>query len=224
MLPRTISPLCRHLAARAHCVSLIVWPTRSWSTSVGRLLGRIWPRTTSSGSSGVGWLARGGLDRDHQEEIREGEVGQDAPAPEQALQVAELFGLELRVGLRQLGRSGHASRAFVGSGCGRFPTATGVRRPAPVALEGTDADRVEQVAQAIGPVGDLLLAVRVRGRRERHPAGDETLEERRAPGTAPRPACAIPPRRPRPPCPTWPPPPPCGPTTRPARRGRDPPP
>ena len=50
MLPRTISPVCRHLATSAHCDSFTVWPTRSWSTSVGRLFGRIWPRTTSSGS------------------------------------------------------------------------------------------------------------------------------------------------------------------------------
>ena len=37
-------------ATSVHCDSLTVWPTRSWSTRVGRLLGRIWPRTTSSGS------------------------------------------------------------------------------------------------------------------------------------------------------------------------------
>ena len=51
MLPRTISPECRHWATSVHCDSLTVWPTRSWSTRVGRLLGRIWPSTTSSGSS-----------------------------------------------------------------------------------------------------------------------------------------------------------------------------
>ena len=113
MLPRTISPECRHRATSAHCDSFTVWPTRSWSTSVGRLLGRICPSTTSSGSSssrpGRRRLGRagGGVHRHQQEEVGEGEVGQHAPAPEQALEVLELLGLEVGVALGQLGRGGH---------------------------------------------------------------------------------------------------------------------
>ena len=119
MLPRTISPEWRHWATSVHCDSFTVWPTRSWSTRVGRLLGRIWPSTTSSGSSSPGstlGVATSGVHGHQEEQVGEGEVGQDAPAPEQPLQVLELLGLEVGVAEGQLG--------------GRRHQAAPVRRPA----------------------------------------------------------------------------------------------
>ena len=56
-----------------------------------------------------------GAHRHEQQQVGEGQVGQDAPAPEQALEVLELVGLQVGVALGELGRGGHqaswASRA-----------------------------------------------------------------------------------------------------------------
>ncbi len=59
-------------------------------------------------------LDAGGVHRDEQEEVGEGEVGQDAPAPEQPLQVLQLLGLEVGVGQRQLGGGGHQASFAAG--------------------------------------------------------------------------------------------------------------
>ena len=48
-----------------------------------------------------------GVDRHQEQEVGEGEVGQDAPTPEQPLQVLELLGLEIGVAQGQLGGRRH---------------------------------------------------------------------------------------------------------------------
>ena len=134
MLPRTISPLCRQLAARAHCVSSIFCPTRSWSTRVGRLLGRIWPRTHQLGVLAAPAARPRRAPARRRSRSEKERSASDAPAAEQALQVAELFGLELGVGLRQLGRGGH--RYPPSLRCRRAAHGDVVRHPAPVGLQG----------------------------------------------------------------------------------------
>ena len=61
---------------------------------------------------------RGGVHRDEQQEIGEGEVGQDAPAPEQPLQMLELLGLEVGMALRELGGGRHQASPPPGSDTG----------------------------------------------------------------------------------------------------------
>ena len=118
--PHDLAGMWRHWATSVHCDSFTVWPTRSWSTRVGRLFGRIWPSTTSSGSLPAPGhpLAWPSLDvepstlapavhRYQEEQVGEGEVGQDAPAPEQPLQVLELLWLEIGAAEGQLGGRRH---------------------------------------------------------------------------------------------------------------------
>ena len=226
MLPRTISPVCRQRATSVHCDSLTVWPTRSWSTSVGRLLGRIWPEHDQLGVlARVARLARAdGVHRHQEQEVGEGEVGQHAPAPEQALQVLELLGLEVGVALRQLGRGRHLRLRPLGHRAVRPRRRARhrhrVRRPGPVPLQLADPDGRQQRAQVVGPVGDVVEMVRVRRRGERHAGAPRSGRAAPGPGTAPPPACANRTRTAPPPCPTTPPPRRCGPTTRRARPAR----
>ena len=86
-----------------------VWPTRSCSSRVGRLLGRIWPEHHHLGLA-AGVVGVRGRDRHHQQQVGEGEVGQHRPGPEQPLEVPELVGPEVGVLLGQLGRGGHRYR------------------------------------------------------------------------------------------------------------------
>ena len=59
-------------------------------------------------------VSAGRVHRHQQEEVGEGEVGQDAPAPEQPLQVLELLGLEVGVALGELGGGRHQASAPAG--------------------------------------------------------------------------------------------------------------
>ena len=169
------------------------------------MFGRIWPMTTSSGSS-VAVAARrqlrprilpGSTDRDQQQQVGEGQVGQHAPAAHEALQVLEGLGPELGVGLR-------ASSAGVGTAprprrCG-LRTATGYGAGSPGSPgESTPPRPARPAGRRPGrPRG------RAGGRRtpwSAAPRGRRSVPAAAAPGTAPRPACATPPTRPRPPCP-----------------------
>ena len=187
IVPRTISPVWRRRDTSHHWDSLTVWPTRSWSTRVGRLFGRICPSTTSSGSLVVGCSgrARTGTSR----RGRESEVGQHAPKPKQALQVLELLGLEVGVALGEVGRGRHGFRPPAPArrrppGGGRKPVSPGGdgarprprrhagRRPGPPRVREVgvrrggqrDAPRHEASEQRTG----VLLAHRLA------PAGQET--------------------------------------------------
>ena len=113
----------------------------------------------------------------------------------------ELLGLEVGVGLRQLGRGRHHGRRRRHRR--RWSGATGHRvgHAAPVALQLVDPDRAQQRAQVVGPVGDMVEVVGVRGRGEGHPRATKR-SSRPGPGTARPPACASPTTTARPPCPT----------------------
>ena len=128
------------------------------------------------------------VDRDEEEQVGEAEVGQDAPAAEEALEVLELVGLEVGVALAP------ARPVWA-----RFPpllrrNADGhlVRSPGPVALQGVGPGRGEHRPQVVGPVGHVLEVVGVRRGRQRHAALDEAAQQTAGPGTARPPACASP--------------------------------
>jgi hypothetical protein len=232
--PARSRPLCRQLAARVHCVSLIVWPTRSWSTRVGRLLGRIWPSTTSSGSSS-------GLSRDRgicagtrgTGESGTGHGTRSRSEKERSARTLQLPSSRCRwpssSGLSSVwtgpARPGWASvhRLFGLQGADG-PPRTPVRHPASVPLQRADARRASSKARSRRPIGHLLQPVRVRGRGQRHTPGHEALQERERGYCSPtglrHPADESSAAMPD----VTPPPRPCGPTTRPARQARSPPP
>ena len=108
MLPRTISPECRQRATSVHWDSLTVWPTRSWSTRVGRLFGRIWPSTTSSGSSssGPGSDAGGGTGTSSSRSEKERSAS-TLQLPSSRWRCSSSSGFEVGVAQGQLGRGGH---------------------------------------------------------------------------------------------------------------------
>ncbi len=177
--------------------------------------------TTTATATATVTVAR--VHRHEEEEIGEGEVGQDAPAPEQPLEVLELLGLEVGVALGELGGCRHQPTAPVAVG-GAAPTPPPGAGRGPVAPQHLDAHRRQHGAQVVGPVGHVVEVVGVGGRGERHPAGHEALEQAQGGVLLTDRLAPARPRRARPPCPTTRPPRPSGPTTRRGRRARGPPP
>ena len=221
MVPRTISPLCRHSATRSHCDSFTVWPTRSCSTRVGRLLGRICPITTSSGSPSLrAWLPATGTSRSRSEKERSASTLQlpmsrcrcsSASGPSVVWDSASSAGVGIDQADVPSGDRRHPDGHLSGTAA---PCRPGANRPRPCPT----AHAARRHARPRGPAGGRRTRWSGAPRRRRSATG----APRR--GTAPRQACAIRPRRLRPPCPPTRPPRPCGPTTRRGGRGGSPPP
>ncbi len=111
--------------------------------------------------------------RGQQDQVGEGQVGQDPPGAQQSLEVTQLHIVEIGALEGQLGRSGHPQPPS-----GRIDRDQ-VGSAATVGLQPADAGSVQQVPQVVGPIGHIGKGVGVRGRGQRDPLFHEPLEQRR---------------------------------------------
>ena len=206
--PARSRPVCRHAATErplrlvdglAHEVLV-----DQRGAVVGAHLARARPARDRSPALRVLGPRSDGAHRHQEQEVGEGEVGQDAPGPEQALEVLELVGLEVGVARASSAGVGHGqpSSAPAGRPTGGPANGTGYGSRARYPCSASTPTAAEQRAQVVGPVGDVVEAVGVRRRGERDAAGRRSARAAAGPGTARPPACATRPRTPRPPCPT----------------------
>ena len=176
----TTRPTRRSRTTSGQTSASTVWPTRSCSTTVELLDGRICPRMTSSRPPGRGSVGSGAIGAISTRSEKE----RSARMPQ--------------VPRRRWRWASWSSSRLVRSKASSAGVATGQPRPdpgCPAAAEGADTAiswgrrprkprRVshpgvgQELAQVVGPLGHVGQGVGVRGRGERDPVVDEALEQR----------------------------------------------